>query len=102
MSDILSNVMLTKIKTQNNKFIIFGLVNCPFTISSKEICKKKNLKYKFYPIDKYRNIFFDSLYKLNKQLIINMNHKTFPVIIYNQMFIGGSSDLKKIVDNIEN
>lgn len=97
MSDILSNVILTKIKNPHHKFIIFGLVNCPFTKFSKEICKKNNFKYKFYPIDKYKIIFFESIHKLNKQLIMNLNHKTFPIIFHDEMFIGGSSDLEQYV-----
>ena len=101
MSDILSNVILTKIQNPNCKFIIFGLEYCPFTKFSKDICKNNNLKYKFYPIDKYKNIFLESLNKLDKQLIINSNHNTFPIIFYDQKFIGGSTDLKYFIDNVK-
>ena len=82
----------------NNKkeFIIFGLSYCGYTKKSKAYLKEKNLNYKFYNIDKYYNIFFKILEKINlkyPELLINLNHKTFPVIFYKNKFIGGYMDL---------
>jgi glutaredoxin len=102
MDVILSNVILNKIQKTQDRFIIFGLISCPYTLISKQSVKENKLKYKFYPIDKYRKIFHESLYKLdetNKYLELNLNHRTFPIIFYNNKFIGGSSDLINYIQN---
>jgi len=92
------NKLILKINEFNDskKFLVLGLSECPFSLKTKEYLKSHNLNYKFYNIDNYREIFFQLLNKLSDikpEFNINLNHKTFPVIFYNNKFIGGFSDL---------
>ena len=92
---------LTKIINQadeNNTVLLLGLSYCPFTLKSKNFLNSNNIKYKYYTVDKYRDIFINLLLELNKKdknLNIDINHKTFPIIFYKNKFIGGCSDLLK-------
>ena len=77
----------------------------------KRIIKVLNKEYKYYEnfspysvqnykIDKIYNIFFKLLLQvkeLHPELLFNPNHKTIPAIFYNNSFIGGYSDLIKIL-----
>jgi len=92
--------LIIKINEYNDqdKVLLLGLSYCPYTLKSKKYLDSKNLKYKYYNIDKYHNIFIDLLHQLadqEKSFNINASHKTFPVIFYNKKFIGGFDDLIK-------
>ena len=79
-----------------NKLIIFGLSYCGYTIKAKEFAIKKRISFKYIEIDDKYNIFFKILSVanlLNPNLDINLNHNTFPIIFYNNKFIGGYDDL---------
>jgi glutaredoxin len=79
-----------------NKLIIFGLSYCGYTIKAKEFAIKKRISFKYIEIDDKYNIFFKILSVanlLNPSLDINLNHNTFPIIFYNNKFIGGYDDL---------
>ena len=79
-----------------NKLIIFGLSYCGYTIKAKEFAIKKRISFKYIEIDDKYNIFFKILSVanlLNSNLDINLNHNTFPIIFYNNKFIGGYDDL---------
>jgi glutaredoxin len=81
---------------ENNYVLLLGLSYCPYTIKSKKYLKSNDIKYIYYSVDKYYDIFIDLLNKLNNKdnsFEININHKTFPIIFYNSKFIGGYSDL---------
>ncbi len=85
-----------KINENKDTFIIFGLSYCGYSNAAKKYLKGKELKYKNYNIDSDYDIFFKLLHqvsKIDKNLEINPEHKTFPVIFYNKKFIGGYSDL---------
>jgi glutaredoxin len=89
-----------KIINNQNYFIIFSLSFCNYSKKTKEYLKNKQLKYKNYVVNKYYNNFFTLLKKLSKSnplLNINLNHKTFPIIFYNNKFIGGYDDLIKFI-----
>ena len=92
--------LLKKINSnaQKNIVLLLGFKNCPFTLKSKNYLDTNNIKYKYYSIDKYRDILFDILNKihdLDSSYNINLNHKTFPVIFIDNKFIGGFSELIK-------
>jgi glutaredoxin len=81
---------------ENNYVLLLGLSYCPYTIKSKNYLKSNNIKYIYFTIDKYYDIFIDLLNQLNNKdssFEININHKTFPIIFYNNKFIGGYSEL---------
>jgi len=83
---------------ENDTVLLLGLSYCPFTLKSKDFLNSNNIKYKYYTIDKYHDIFINLLFELNeknKNLNIDINHKTFPIIFYKNKFIGGCSDLIK-------
>jgi len=85
-----------KINDNKDTFIIFGLSYCGYSSGAKKYLKSKDIKYKYYNIDQDYNIFFkllNQVSKIDKNLEINPEHKTFPVIFYNKNFIGGYSDL---------
>lgn len=87
--------LISKIN-KTNKLIIFGLSYCGYTIKAKEFAIKKRISFKYIEIDDKYNIFFKILTianKLNPNLDINLNHSTFPIIFYNNKFIGGYDDL---------
>jgi len=87
--------LITKIN-KTNKLIIFGLSYCGYTIKAKEFAIKKRISFKYIEIDDKYNIFFTILTianKLNPNLDIDLNHSTFPIIFYNNKFIGGYDDL---------
>ncbi len=93
-----SKVMKLYEKINDNKdiFVVFGLSYCGYSNGAKKYLKNKDLTYKYYNIDKDYDIFFKLLHqvaKIDKNLEINPDHKTFPVIFYNKNFIGGYSDL---------
>lgn len=87
--------LISKINS-SNKLIIFGLSYCGYTIKAKEFAIKKRISLKYIEIDDKYNIFFKILSVanlLNPNLNINLNHNTFPIIFYNNKFIGGYDDL---------
>ena len=94
------NELYKKIVKNNDNVVVFGLSNCGYCISTKKYLKKKNIPFKFYQIDKIYNIFFKLLLQvkeLHPELSFNPNHQTVPVIFYNENFIGGYSDLIKVL-----
>ena len=88
------NILYKKINSKD--IIIFGLSYCGYSAKTIEFLKKKNIKFKYYIIDKYYNIFINLLHQLsniNSNLNINTEHKTFPVIFIKNKFIGGYNEL---------
>lgn len=89
-----------KIVKNSNKVVLFGLSYCGYCKSAIKFLKKKDVPFKYYQIDKYYDVFFYILNKLievHPELAFDTNHKTFPVIFINGKFIGGYSDLIKIL-----
>jgi len=92
--------ILYKINNNNNIFLIFGISNCKYCNNSKDLLNLNFLQYKFYNVEKYRNIFISILHELNNfdnNLNIDLSHQTFPAIFYNQKFIGGYTQLEKFI-----
>ena len=79
-----------------NKLIIFGLSYCGYTSKAKEFAINNKKSFKYIQIDDKYNIFFKILSIvniLNPNIDINLDHNTFPIIFYNNKFIGGYDDL---------
>jgi glutaredoxin len=94
------NEIYKKIVKNKDNVVVFGLSYCGYCESTKKYLQKKKIPFKFYQIDEIYNIFFKLLLKvkeLHPELSFNPNHKTFPVIFYNKNFIGGYSDLIKVL-----
>lgn len=98
-----SNIKKLYDKINNDShFVIFGISNCKFCKETIKLLTNKNIKYKYYLIDDYFEIFFEILNNLSikyKNLKIDTKHKTVPVIFFSNKFIGGYTNLKKILDN---
>ena len=94
------NKLYKKINKNNDVVIVFGLSTCGYCNAAIEYLNKNSIPYKYYKINKYYNIFFKILLKLVKihpELMFDITHKTFPVIFINKKFIGGYSDLIKLL-----
>jgi glutaredoxin len=89
-----------KINKNNTVVLVFGISTCGYCKAAIKYLQEKNIPYKYYKIDKYYNIFFKILTKLNKKhpdLIYDTNHLTYPIIFINKKFIGGYSELIDIL-----
>ncbi len=87
----------------NNKswFVVFGLSTCIFCKKTIELLESKNIKYKYYLIDDFYNLFFKVFINMANtypHLNINSTHKTVPVIFYENKFIGGYTSLKNLIE----
>jgi glutaredoxin len=80
----------------NNDYIVFGLSTCVFCKRTIEFLQKNNIRYKYYIIDDFKELFFKNFVKLANiynKLNINSEHKTVPIVFYKKKFIGGYTDL---------
>ncbi|MBA42716.1 MAG: hypothetical protein CMF62_01760 [Magnetococcales bacterium] len=97
-------------KIQENKglYTIFYSEWCTYSIKALELLKTKNISFKGYKIDKINGSIQELLSKLiNTRNITgyNPNHKTRPLIFYNDgnkiNFIGGYTDLVKHFNKLQ-
>ena len=80
---------ISDIKSED-KYIVFYIKMCPFCSKTFELLNKLKLPFRSFLIDPDgKDIFFRSLDKTNIG-----SHRTFPVIFFNNKFIGGLSDLE--------
>lgn len=95
-----SNINKLYEKINNNThFVVFGLSTCIFCKKTIELLDTKGIKYKYYLIDNFFNLFFNTFINLSQtypNLDIDPTHKTVPVIFYKKKFIGGYTNLIKI------
>lgn len=80
----------------NDYYIVFGLSTCGYCLETKNFLNNNNIKYKYYLIDNFKELFFRVLIEASDiypELNINNTHKTVPVIFYKKKFIGGYTDL---------
>lgn len=85
----------------NTHYIIFGLSTCIYCQKTIQLLKSKNIKYKFYIIENYYDLFFKTFLNLvhvYPDLDIIQTHKTVPIIFYKKKFIGGFSDLNNLIN----
>lgn len=94
-----------KINNNRDYAVVIGLSYCGYTENAIRYLKEKNISYKYYNIDKYKNIIFKLLHRLGTlkpELEIDFNHKTFPIIFIGdknsgKKFIGGYDKIIKII-----
>lgn len=70
---------------------VYGADWCPYCIKTKNLLVSKDVDFEYVDIDDL---------KINKQDIIDLagnGHKTIPMIFNGKKFIGGYSDLHKIL-----
>jgi glutaredoxin len=94
------NKLYNKINN-NTHYVIFGKSDCSYCKNTIKLLNINKMKYKYYPIDNFYNLFFSVLIKLGNMcpiLNIDSSHKTVPVIFYKKQFIGGYTDLKKLLN----
>jgi glutaredoxin len=87
-----------KINNDNKEIIMFGLSYCVYCKKTLELLKKNKISYKYYSIDKHKNLFFKILTEVAKyfpNFQIDTMHKTVPIIFYKKKFIGGFTEISK-------
>ena len=85
----------------NTHYIIFGLSTCIFCQKTIQLLESKNIKYKYYIIDDFYNLFFKTFINLDNyypNLNIDKTHKTVPVVFYKKKFIGGFTSLNEMIN----
>jgi glutaredoxin len=90
--------ILEKITKNKNIYLLFGISTCGYCKKALSYVKENNMQFKYYEMDKYYKYFIPILQKLiilEPSLNIKSEHDTFPVIFYNDKFIGGYTDLIK-------
>ena len=103
----MENISLKKIILPNpiqSGYTIYGITNCKYCKLAKEYLFKNenNISFLFiniedYLIDNYKQI-FNQEFNLN----INKEHKTVPIIFFNNNFIGGYTELINNNSNKDN
>lgn len=92
--------LYSKINNLDKTVVFFGLSYCEYCKKTLNLLNKHKISYKYYSIDKYRNIFFDLLKKISEMhpsINIDINQKTFPVIFIKKKFIGTYTNFEKII-----
>lgn len=82
-------------------FVVFGLSTCIFCQKTIQLLESKNIKYKYYVIDNFYNLFFKTFINLANtypNLNIDKTHKTVPVIFYKKKFIGGFTSISNLIN----
>jgi glutaredoxin len=85
----------------NTHYIIFGLSTCIFCQKTIQLLESKNIKYKYYIIDDFYNLFFKTFINLANtypNFDIDKTHKTVPVVFYKKNFIGGFTSLNEMIN----
>ena len=72
-------------------------MSCPFTVGAIELLTKNKIKYKFYDLTKEVNA--KKLSSLKESNIVSNTWSTIPVVIQNNKFIGGMTDLKSKLES---
>ena len=72
-------------------------MSCPYTSGAVELLNKKNIKHTFYDLTKEDNA--KKLSSLKKSNIVSNNWNTVPVIMINNGFVGGMTDLQTKLDS---
>jgi glutaredoxin len=91
--------LYTKINNNDN-IIVFGLSTCIYCKKTLELLKDKKIRYKYYNIYKYYNLFFKIFIELGQlypNLNIDIHYKTIPIIFDKKKFIGGYNELVKLL-----
>lgn len=71
--------------------MVISKEKCPFCNKAKELLKKKNLDFEYLDIDTLN----EERKRRISQIAKRLNHKTYPMIIHKNKFIGGYDNLQK-------
>lgn len=85
----------------SNLYIIFYSPNCKYCLDTINLLKHKKLSFKGYNIDNFRGGMVSLLYHLKHQHKLtgfDVNHSTKPVIFHKGKFVGGFTELKKLLN----
>ena len=95
----MSDKIIDKIVSNNNKYIIFYSKWCGYSMKALDLLRLKKVEYKGYNIDKINGGMSRLLeiFNNNSLLSFDNSHKTRPIIFFNGKFIGGYTDLEKIL-----
>ena len=94
--------ILDKIDANKDTYLIFGISTCGYCKKTILYMNEHNLRYKYYDLDKYYEIFImilNQIRKMRPSLNIKTDHQTFPIIFYNNKFVGGYNDLVNSMTN---
>lgn len=87
------------IKPYENKFTIYSKSGCINCRKVKDLLTQKGLQYKIINCDEY--LLEDRINFLQFiQNITNMDWKTFPMVFFNDEFIGGFEQTSDYINNI--
>ena len=84
----------------NHLVVIFSKPSCVYCDLAADLLAEKGVSFIKFNIGDYTND--ENFDEFLDDLMEKTNQKTFPMIFMKQKFIGGYSDLKKLVDGIEN
>jgi glutaredoxin len=76
----------------NNNVLIYSKNNCSYCTKSKQLLNSLNIDFKEICLNPDDKDYYDAIVNMLKN---KYNHKTFPFIIVNNIFIGGYSELEQ-------
>ena len=82
---------MDKIMEKTNNIIIYSKENCKYCTMSKNLLKDIKLNFAEIKLDPIEND-----YKQRRDLLFTKYHESFPIILINDIFIGGYSELYKL------
>jgi len=78
------------------EFLIFSKPNCKYCRFALSLAKQKQLDYQYTNIIDYQDEeWFDNFYD---DLKAHSQAKTFPIIYHNKKYIGGFTELQKLME----
>lgn len=87
-------------KVPGDTYVIFFVDGCPYCDNARKLLRKSGVSYKGYDISQIDGGMKKLLEVLNKNrnlLNFDPKHQTKPIIFYNGKFVGGFSELSKII-----
>ena len=90
-----------KVKKHNDKLVIFYSDWCPYSKDAVKLSRQSGIKHKHYKIDDVPGGFPAVLEIFNKrkdEVNYDINHKTKPIVFYKGKFVGGCSELTKMLN----
>jgi len=94
------NSNIDKPSLTKKHFDIYGAQNCPNCIKAKDALDMSKCNYTYYDIGKKEDGAFIEFFFEFKHLIPD-NHRTVPVIFYENIFIGGYTQLCRFLTDNE-
>lgn len=98
-NDVLTGVDFIQDKIKSNDIFIFSKSTCIYCDKAKELLNNRKLEYKYLELDNNENCPDKDCLKLKNELIKLTRQKTVPQIFINGSFIGGFTDLDKLLSN---